>query len=118
MIHLRLLLESRPVEGRVPDQSLILTESGEGASHITAIRGDGYALVYLPGNISVKIRVNKLQAKQVKSWWYNPRTGKASEIGTFDGKQDRIYEVPVQGVDWVLVIDDLGKGYLEPAKKE
>jgi hypothetical protein len=118
MIHLRLLLESRPVGGRVPDQSLLISESGEGASHMLAMRGNGYAMIYLPGNISVKVKVSRLQARQVKTWWYNPRTGNAIEIGTFDGKQDRIFEVPVQGVDWVLVIDDVEKNYSIPGDKE
>jgi hypothetical protein len=82
------------------------------------MRGNGYAMIYMPGNISVKVKVSKLQARQVKSWWYNPRTGKPTEIGSFDGKQDRVFEVPVQGVDWVLVIDDVGKNYSIPGDKE
>jgi hypothetical protein len=72
--------------------------------------------VYLPANTSTKIPVSKLQANQVKAWWYNPRTGKALEIGTFDGGEDRVFEVPVDGVDWVLVIDDVEKNYPVPGK--
>jgi hypothetical protein len=116
MIHLRKLLESRPVEGRVPDQSLIVSDNSDGASHIRAMSGEGYALVYLPGNVNVRVRVHKIQANQVKAWWYNPRTGKVSDIGFFEGRPDKTFEVPVKGVDWVLVIDDVDMNYPEPGK--
>ena len=42
--------ESRPFLARVPDQSLIASEAGEGTHHVQATRdiAGSYALVYLP----------------------------------------------------------------------
>jgi len=90
---------------------------GNGASHIRAMRGEGYALIYLPGNVNVRVRLHKIQANQVQAWWNNPRTGKASDIGIFEGRPDKTFEVPVRGVDWVLVIDDVEIDYPEPGEK-
>ena len=114
MIHLRNLLESRPVEGRVPDQSVIVSETGDDNSRILAIRGDGYIMVYLPANISARVNAHKLKAELVRAWWYNPRTGRATEIAVYGGSEERTFEVPVQGVDWVLVIDDADSSFPEP----
>jgi hypothetical protein len=45
MQYARKLLESRPPLSRVPDRTLI-TDALEGADHIAATRGDGYAFIY------------------------------------------------------------------------
>ena len=38
----------------------------------------------------------------MKAWWYDPRTGKAEEIGTFDNKGAREFNPPAAGemLDW------------------
>lgn len=117
MIHLRNLLESRPVKGRIPDQSVIVSETGDDNSRILAVSGEGFIMVYLPANISVRVNAHKLQAELVRAWWYNTRTGKAIEIAVYGGLEERTFEVPVKGVDWVLVIDSADLYYAEPGGK-
>jgi hypothetical protein len=57
-----------------------------------------------------------IQGKKVKAWWYNPRNGKASEIGTFSNEGKRVFNPPSPGEleDWVLVLDDAAKRYPTP----
>ena len=117
MIHLRNLLESRPVNGRRPDQSVIVSGTGEGASYVLAMSGKGFIMAYLPANYSVRIKPAKLQAELIRAWWYNPRTGKATEAGIYGGVEEPTFEVPVKGVDWVLVIDNADLYYSEPGRR-
>ncbi|NJM16871.1 MAG: DUF4038 domain-containing protein [Bacteroidales bacterium] len=116
MIHLRRLMESRPYFSRVPDQSVIVSNDGDFANRVVASRGDGYIMAYLPGNLSVVVKVRKLFCDQVKAWWYNPRTGEATDAGTFPGMGELQFTVPVKGIDWVLVIDDAAKGFAAPGR--
>lgn len=106
MIHLRKLLESHDMLSRLPDQSILLSEQGGKTNYIAACRGKGYAFVYLPANDMVQVRLNKIQAQKVNASWHNPRTGQSKPIGEYDGSLDQMFQVPVQGVDWVLVLED------------
>ena len=57
--------------------------------------------------------MDKLSAEKVKASWYDPRTGKTTVIGEFDGKGKRTFTpplpvnspVPSQREDWVLILD-------------
>ena len=114
---LRQLIESRPFFSRIPDQLLILGDSGKGGLHIQATRDriGTYAFVYFPMNDqSAVIDLTKLNAKQVRAWWYDPRTGVGRIIGEFPNGSPREFRSPPQGPDWVLVLDDLGKNYAPP----
>jgi hypothetical protein len=113
---LRQLIESRPFFSRVPDQSLIVGDSGEGGMHLQATRDrEGtYAFVYFPLNDqSATIDLTKL-AKQLRVWWYDPRTGIGKFIGEISGGSHREFRSPPQGPDWVLVLDDAAKKYAPP----
>ena len=117
MQYLSELMQSRPLLGRVPDQTLISSGKGTGANHMQATRGDGYAFLYMPSGNTVNVRMGIIAGSQVKGWWYNPRTGEASEIGIFSNSGIRSFDPPgniVRGNDWVLVLDDTDKGYGEP----
>jgi hypothetical protein len=50
------------------------------------------------------------------AWWFNPRTGQATGIGSFENKGERLFTPPEPGEmsDWVLVLDDASKGYPAP----
>ena len=52
----------------------------------------------------------------MKAWWFNPRDGKATAIGTFPNTGERAFTPPDAGelLDWVLVLDDAAKGYAAP----
>src|SRR4051812_37968836 len=114
MRYVRSLVESRPYLSRVPDQSMVVAAL-EGADHIVATRGDGYAFVYSPQGRKFSVNLEKLGPK-VQAWWYNPRDGAAAEAGTFDTSETREFTCPSEGFgsDWVLVLDDAAKKFGKP----
>jgi hypothetical protein len=59
-----------------------------------------------------------IKGPKVKAWWFNPRTGEASAIGTFVNTGEREFAPPDRGemLDWVLVLDDESKGYRPPGR--
>ena len=116
MIHVRRLMESRPMLKRYPDQSIISGSSGATVDHIAAAQGDGYAFVYLPSNFQVVIDFSRIRGENFKAWWYNPRTGDATFIRDIEGEPRERFTVPLAGVDWVLVIDDASRNFNEPGK--
>ncbi|MGV3519368.1 glycoside hydrolase family 140 protein [Luteitalea sp.] len=124
MQHGRALMESRPFLTRVPDDR-VLVESGiptampgTGRYHFTATRDtDGtYAMVYAPVGRPFRVRMSAITGPKVRAWWFNPRTGAATAIGTFPNTGERTFTPPDVGemIDWVLVLDDASRGYGAP----
>lgn len=115
---LKKLLLSRPMLLRIPDQSLIASDAGSGAGHIRAARAiDGsYAFIYLPQPRPVTIRFDKLNGRTIKSWWYDPRTGKTKFIEEFNRNSERTFNPPNEGKDWVLVLDEGSKDFQPPGE--
>ena len=118
MTHVKNLMLSRPYLTRIPDQSVIGSEIGDGDGRVQAMRDSqgSYAFVYTPLGQPVTVNLQKLSGGKVKAWWYDPRHGTAQEIGTFDKKDRREFKPPVHGKgnDWVLVLDDASKGFPAP----
>jgi hypothetical protein len=106
MGHLRRLIESRDYLSRVPDQSLV-ADPLTGADHIAATRGNGYAFIYSAQGRPFTINLGKISGGQVKTSWFNPRTGATSEAGTFTNTGTRDFTCPSEGFgsDWVLILD-------------
>jgi hypothetical protein len=116
MQHARHLMLSRPFLTRIPDQALIASQVGSGSYHVRATRdaAGSYALVYLPAGQAVELDVTALSGEHVRCFWYDPRSGAASQIGTLQ-RQDRMrFTPPGGGPDWVLVIDDAARGFPAP----
>jgi hypothetical protein len=111
--HARALLESRPYFSRVPDQSLIASEVGEGTHHVQATRdADGsYALIYLPSCNPVTLDLEKLSGEVLDVTWYDPRTGAARRGGQVRRQGQQSFTPPTVWPDWVLVLDDAARGY-------
>jgi hypothetical protein len=119
MGHLRKLMESRPFVTAVPDQSMILTEQNRPDDYIEAIRGDGFAMIYTPTGKKFAIRTDKIEAEKLTACWFNPRTGKARRIGHFKNRRSMDFDPPGReqfANDWVLILDDAGKGFIEPGR--
>jgi hypothetical protein len=124
----RALLESRPFLTRVPDQDVLVANPiptampGTGRYHFAATRdaSGSYAMVYAPVGRSFKVRMDKVTGPKVKAWWFNPRDGKATDIGTFDNKGEREFTSPDRGemLDWVLVLDDESKRFPRPGQSD
>ena len=116
LIHARRLLESRPFLSRVPDQSLIVPAYYPETDYIVATRGNGYAFVYFPTGWPAEIILDKIGAKSLTAYWYDPRKGESKLIDTIPGKGTRKFTPPSggRGNDWILVLDDTSKGFKAP----
>ena len=119
MRHVRALIESRPSGTRVPDQSLLAGDPGEGAGHVQAARDAGgrFAFVYLPLGRPVAVDLGRLTGATVAACWYDPRRGTALPLGEFQRQGRREFSPPASGPDWVLVLDDAGQGFAPPGTK-
>jgi len=117
MKYLRYLIESRPMFDRVPDQTLV-TDALNANDHIQATRGNDYIFVYSAQGNKFLVNTSKISGKEINAFWYNPRDGKTTEIGTFPKKAQQEFTAPTSGYgqDWVLIIDDASKKYSPPFK--
>ena len=123
----RKLIESRPFLTRIPDDSVIVTDKvptsvpGSGQKRLVATQDtDGtYAMVYSPVGRKFSVKMDVIKGAKVKAWWFDPRNGKAQEIGQFDNKGTLEFIPPNAGemLDWVLVLDDAQKNYPAPGAK-
>jgi hypothetical protein len=119
---MRRLFELRPWYKLVPDQSVLATGPGDGEDHVQAARAQDHSflIAYLPRGHSIRIHMDKISGKKVKARWYDPRKGEWREIGEYTNTGTREFVAPSQGArnDWVLVLDDAGKGYpTEPPRQ-
>lgn len=111
MIYLRKLVESYPMLERVPDQSLIIENNNCPAERIQATRGSDYAFIYTAAGKPITVVMNKLKETTLHAYWYDPRTGRSTEIGTLKNAGTKKFTPPSSGYgqDWVLVLDDAAK---------
>jgi hypothetical protein len=116
LAHARRLLESRPFLSRIPDQSLIAPAYFPETDYVVATRGEGYAFIYFPTGWSADIVPDKIGAAKITAYWYDPRTGEAKKIETFDGKGTRKFTPPSngRGNDWILILDDAARDFTIP----
>jgi hypothetical protein len=123
----RWLLESRPLEKRIPDDSVVVADAiatsvpGAGRYRLKATRSsDGaWAMVYTPSGRPFSVDLEKLSGDEVQAWWFDPRNGSAEPIGTFPSQGRREFSPPTPGetLDWVLVLDDASKRYPPPGTR-
>ena len=108
MQFMRRLVESRPYFSRIPDQKIIASDPGSGGQHIQATRDTegSYVFVYFPMNdMTARLDLTSLHSRKLRAWWYDPRTGVGTLIGSIDGSAQTEFRTPPYGPDWVLVID-------------
>jgi hypothetical protein len=118
--YLRWLMESRSVIGRVPDQSIIVSGQGEKGEYMTAFKDamGRYGMIYLPVGKEVSVDAGFIKGNMVRAWWFDPRNGKASLIGTIKRSNALKFTPPALGTekDWVLILDDANEKFREPGK--
>ena len=127
MQHGRALIESRPFLTRIPDPDIIVTDRvatsvpGAGRYQFTSTRdaSGSYAMVYAPVGRPFSVRMSAITGARVKAWWFNPRTGAATAIGSFANTGQREFTPPDRGemLDWILVLDDESKKYPPPGTR-
>jgi hypothetical protein len=117
MRHLKELMLSRP-SASVPDQSLLIGDAGSRRTHARAARAaDGsFAFVYLPSGGDVTIDLTRLSGATVRARWFDPRDGSLRAAGESSRAGARTFQAPSRGdaQDWVLVLDDAGRGLRVP----
>jgi len=128
MIYGRLLMESRPVLTRIPDNSIIVADNvtsavpGTGSYRFVATRDqDGtFAMIYVPVGRKFTVRLDVIKGKEVVAWWYNPRNGEARQIEKYSNTGTQTFNTPTPGenLDWILVLDDASKKYPAPGSKK
>jgi hypothetical protein len=119
MTYLRQLIESRPFLSRIPDPTLIAADEADPAKHMVASRDQdgGYAMLYLPtARQTVTLKLEGLSGSQFKAWWFDPQTGAAMEAEIFERCTSKSFTSPENGIDWVLVIDDVARGFSAPGQ--
>jgi hypothetical protein len=111
MIHLRKLMESHSLLDRIPDQSLIKENSYAAAERIQATRGRDYLFVYTAAGKSFDVFLGKIEGTTLKAYWYDPRTGKSTQMENIPNSGTSRFQPPTSGYghDWVLVLEELGK---------
>lgn len=116
MLHVRRLIESRPMTERIPFQELITNGYMPETDYIVATKGKNYAFVYIPTGWGAGINLEKLDWKESVVWWYNPKTGEATKLKTItnDGIQDFGTPTRGRGNDWILVLDNVDAGFTTP----
>jgi hypothetical protein len=119
MQHAKNLLLSRPFLTRVPDQSLIVGEAGEGSQHLQATRNDdgAYAMVYFPSNKAATLNLSKLSGDTLAVHWFDPRTGLTHHAENIPTGDTREFTPPPGGPDWVLVLDDDARNFAAPGQR-
>ena len=116
MGYLAHLMMSRPHKGRTPAQHILMDEAPSGLKQ-RAIMGSGYAFVYTSQGHKMHVNLDRLPWKNNKSWWFNPRDGKATPIEDVPHSGHHTFDPPGHSDgdnDWVLVIDEASKGYTKP----
>jgi hypothetical protein len=118
MGYLRRLIESRPFLSRIPDNAMLISPPEEWSHYVVASRDrDGsYALVYIPTpHQIVTCSLRDLTGSRFNAWWFDPRTGQSTAIIPFYRSDNCTFTSPAHGSDWVLVIDDIERGFPNPS---
>jgi hypothetical protein len=121
--HVKSLMLSRPYFSRIPDQSVVLSEVGEGRRYVSATRdrNGSYIMIYLPEGQPVEVDMIKLSGSKAAAWWFDPRTGNPTRIeGDLPTNQPHRFTPPSSGWgnDWILVLDDETKGFGPPGNAD
>ncbi|GAA2566059.1 apiosidase-like domain-containing protein [Pseudonocardia hydrocarbonoxydans] len=95
--HVRALVESRPRLEPAPDA----VEGGGPA----AVAEDGTSVVVYVEGGSVVVDLGALDDATAQPWWFDPRTGEATELDPVTTDEPATFTPPDPEQDWVLVAD-------------
>jgi hypothetical protein len=123
LAQVKALLFSRPFLTRVPDQSAIYSGLRGGLEYVsvtrdgTAGRNDAsYLMAYFPQRATITFKTERMAARRLRGWWFNPRDGSVQPLGEFANQRRMEFSTPTQSTteDWILVLDDASKNYPAP----
>ena len=110
----RRLLESRPVltprAGRFADRDQPRADgrAWRGRYRFSGTRERAsFAMIYVPAGRPFSVRKGTVSGERMKAWWFNPRTGEATDLGEHTTGEVQRFTPPQLGeeLDWVLVLD-------------
>ena len=119
MYALQKLVLSRPYFERHNDQGALRQDEGRGYERVIISRGNSYLMAYTYTGRTFTLAMGRISGKTVVAWWFNPRTGQSQRLGQFSNEGEQSFDPPgepLNGNDWVLVLDDSNKRYVPPAK--
>ncbi len=117
MQHIKNLILSRPFFDRINDQSVVAGDEGEKYDRILLTRGKDFLMAYAYTGRAFTIQMGSISGSEVQAWWYNPRTGEATKVGSFKNRAALAFDPPgekTNGNDWVLVLDDASMKFNTP----
>ena len=105
---------------RIPDQSIILSDThepkkasvaGAGENLVSAMRGDGWIMVHLPlgGEVQVSMSKGGLGDHKWRAWWIDPRTGGREVFESGERVTEKSFKAPSSGDgddDWLLLVEE------------
>ena len=88
------------------------------AASVAARTSDGQTIIaYIPKGNAATVTISMAEitdaGSHVKCWWFNPRDGSTTLIGSFVASGSHRF-TPPDGNDWVLVIDSQSAGLAAP----
>jgi len=114
------LMNTRPWWNCVPDAGHTTVVSGYGTSgtgaYIACTReaSGKTVMAYVPQNLMTPtLDMSRIAGTTANAWWYNPRSGTASAIGSYSTTGTRPFTPPDSG-DWVLIVDDASQSWGPP----
>ncbi|HXH50218.1 MAG TPA: glycoside hydrolase family 140 protein [Terriglobia bacterium] len=119
MKHWGNLFRSRKWHELIPDEKheVVVKGLGEfrGLDYLAAANtADGSTvIVYMPTSRAITVDMSKLSGSKATAWWFDPRSGGASDAGAFATQGLHAFSPPGPG-DWVLVVDDASKQLPKP----
>ena len=111
--HLGVLLQSHPMELRIPNQKALVDNQTSGLERILAnsATDSSYLYVYSPKGAPFKVDLSFIKGKKIRYQWFNPGNGHTLRKGSFKRKAAiKAFIPPTQGEsfsgnDWVLILD-------------
>lgn len=109
--HLRALTDTR--SARTPAPALL---AGGSAG---VLLGADHLMAHLPAGEWILLDTTALPGDALRGWWFDPRTGDATDAGSVPRSPAAVFFPPVtgpedEGLDWVLVVDDAAAGLARP----
>ncbi len=110
MLYMKNLLTSFPWQNMANDQSLILNDNPEDHGYIVCAIGldKDFIIAYTPWGKPIQLDLSKILSNRVKAFWYNPRSGDSSLIGTYLTSEKPSFNpwATGRGSDFLLIILD------------
>lgn len=108
MKYLKQLRLSRDYCSLTPAPELIMEGNGYGMGQLATAKGKGYAYIYSPLGLPFTLAKDSFpEAKMLKAFWFNPRTGEEMLFGILPPTAPLTFAPPTQskGQDWLLILE-------------